>query len=132
MSVRQIGIAVVEHAGRFLVGMRAADQVLAGYAEFPGGKCEPDEQPQACAIRECREETGLPVEAVKLLHRVQFQYPHGAVDLHFWMCRPVSETEIEPANGFRWVQLAELASLPFPEANLEVLAMLQATDRQTA
>lgn len=127
MSVRQIGIAVVEHAGRFLVGTRAAGQVLAGCAEFPGGKCEPDEQSPACAIRECKEETGLQVEAVKLLHRVQFQYPHGAVDLHFWMCRPTSGSELEPANGFCWVPLAELASLPFPEANREVLAILQAT-----
>lgn len=131
MSVRRIGIAVVEDAGRFLVGTRAAGQVLAGCAEFPGGKCEPDELPQACAVRECREETGLQVEAVKLLHRVQFQYPHGAVDLHFWMCRPASGTEMKPASGFRWVQLAELASLPFPDANRDVLAMLQATDRRT-
>ena len=32
------GIAIVEHDGRFLVGVRQADQVLAGKAEFPGGR----------------------------------------------------------------------------------------------
>lgn len=132
MSARRIGIAVVEHEGRFLVGTRAPNQVLAGYAEFPGGKCDPDEQPEACAVRECMEETGLLVEVVNLLHRVQFQYPHGAVDLHFCTCRPVDEREIEPRNGFRWVHREELAALPFPEANREVVAMLQETDRRSA
>ena len=39
----RIGIAVVESAGRILVGQRAADVPLPGLAEFPGGKCESDE-----------------------------------------------------------------------------------------
>ena len=54
-DIKRIGIAVVEHAGRYLVGIRGPDVPLAGYAEFPGGKCLPNESPEDCAVRECRD-----------------------------------------------------------------------------
>lgn len=123
MSAKQIGIAIVEDDGRFLVGVRGASQALAGCAEFPGGKCELGEAPEACAIRECFEETGLRVETVRLLDQRQFVYSHATVDLHFWLCRPVSRNG-ESLNGFHWVDRATLSSLPFPEANQHVVRIL--------
>ena len=51
-SLKQVGIAVVEHAGRYLVGVRGPDVPLAGFAEFPGGKFLINESPFDCAIRE--------------------------------------------------------------------------------
>jgi len=119
-----IGIAVVERDGRYLVGTRPDGVPLAGYAEFPGGKCEPGETPEACAVRECREETGLVVEPVELLERRTWDYPHGRVELSFALCRPVDGSE--PAAPFRWVPRAELAGLRFPEANAAVVGRLVA------
>ena len=46
---KTIGIAVVEYQGRFLVGIRPPGASLAGFAEFPGGKCEEAEAPAAAA-----------------------------------------------------------------------------------
>jgi mutator protein MutT len=124
-SPRQIGIAVVAHAGRYLVGVRSADQVLAGHAEFPGGKCEPGESPRACAERECREETGLDVVAERLLKQLRFTYPHGEVELHFWLCRPATSVHVrDDHRGYLWVGVDQLASLPFPEANRSVIRLL--------
>ena len=121
----RIGIAVVEHQGRYLVGVRPADGPLAGYSEFPGGKCHPGETPGLCACRECLEETGLDVSAVDLLmHRV-FEYPHGAMDLHFWLCRPKQRAQVaETHKGYHWVPASELASLRFPEANGPLIEVL--------
>ena len=119
-----IGIAVVEHSGCYLVGMRD-NEPLPGYAEFPGGKCRPGESPEQCALRECREETGLDVLPVKLLLNRQFTYSHGTVDLHFWLCRPADAEKIaEEHHRFRWVPVKELAALEFPEANDPVIEML--------
>ena len=124
MDAQQIGIAIVEHNDRYLVGTRATDQELAGHAEFPGGKCEPGETPSSCAARECLEETGLAVEPFEMLDQVRFKYPHATVDLHFWICRLTSEHD-QPENGFAWLTLGELQSLNFPAANASIPAKLQ-------
>ena len=120
-----IGIAVVEQDGRFLVGTRSGDGPLPGLAEFPGGKCRPGELPAECAERECREETGLDVRAERLLLCREFEYPHGTVNLHFWLCRPVRADDVAADhNGFRWTAASALRSHNFPEANEPLLQML--------
>lgn len=120
-----IGIAVVEHAGHFLVGVRSDDGPLAGYAEFPGGKCLPDESPRDCAIRECQEETGLLVEPVELIFQTTFEYPHGTVDLNFWRCYLVDKRDVtNDHRGYRWVAVNALVDLRFPEANAPLLERL--------
>jgi 8-oxo-dGTP diphosphatase len=122
---QRIGIAVVEHRGRFLVGIRPAGVPLAGYAEFPGGKCDPDEAPDACAVRECAEETGLAVTTVHQLDRLVHTYDHGMVELHFWLCRPSDAASVADSHqGYGWVVARELTTLQFPDANAGVIRML--------
>ena len=87
-SPKRIGIAVIEHDGRYLIGIRGPDGPLPGYAEFPGGKCHPDESAEECAVRETLEETGLIIIIERLLLRREFSYPHATVDLHFFLCHP--------------------------------------------
>ncbi|WP_010588157.1 (deoxy)nucleoside triphosphate pyrophosphohydrolase [Schlesneria paludicola] len=124
-ATKRIGIAIVEHAGQYLVGTRGPDGPLPGYAEFPGGKCLPDETPSDCAIRECLEESGLPIAPEKLLQQLEFEYPHGRVHLHFYLCHPEDAKSVSDRHqGFRWVELAELTTLKFPEANADVVKML--------
>lgn len=121
-----IAIAVVHHAGRYLVGLRGDDGPLPGFAEFPGGKCRSGESPQACAVRECLEETGLRIVVSDLLCRIPYDYPHAQVDLHFFLCRPAHAGEVaEQHNGFRWISATLLHDLNFPPANDPVLVLLR-------
>jgi len=121
-----IGIAVVEHEGRFLVGTRPEGAPLAGYAEFPGGKCLVTETPEQCAVRECQEETGLHVVVNRLLERVTYSYPHGEVELSFFLC--TWDGKSAPTPPFRWVECSELPALRFPEANRTLLRRLSSND----
>jgi 8-oxo-dGTP diphosphatase len=120
----RVGIAIVELRGRYLVGRRAEDADLPGQAEFPGGKCEPDESPREAAVRECREETGLEVAPVRLLQRCRHEYEHATVELHFWLCRAADPAD-EPSGGFRWLSPAELITEPFPPANGRILDLIR-------
>jgi 8-oxo-dGTP diphosphatase len=125
LPVKTIGIAVVVERDHVLVGIRLPDQPLAGLAEFPGGKCEPGETPASCAVRETLEEAGLRVRIAEPLANYPWDFPHGRVDLHFFLCRPSETIDIKQAcDRFRWVPIEELAALKFPAANAAVIDRL--------
>ncbi|MCA9015991.1 MAG: NUDIX domain-containing protein [Planctomycetaceae bacterium] len=129
-KTNRIGIAVVEHQRQFLIGVRAADTTLAGYHEFPGGKCQPDETAAACAVRECREETGLEVIPLHELLYEEHAYDHADVKLHFWLCRPAQlQSDFLPADlqGFHWIPVESLPELRFPPANARLIDLLVST-----
>ena len=130
---KTVGIAVVSHGDCYLVGTRPVGAPLAGFAEFPGGKCEPGETPEQCALRECLEETGLVVRGVRLLLRQSFAYAHGEVDLHFWLCHPVRPDEVPgECRGFRWCPVGELSGRRFPDGNAEVIRLLTEQPRSAS
>ena len=119
-----IAIAVVEHDGRFLIGQRPAGVPLAGLWEFPGGKIEPGETPEAAAVRECFEETGVPVAPhARYPEHIQ-AYDHDRVQLFFVACRPDFGGISEPRPPFRWAGREELAGLTFPAGNARLLDLL--------
>lgn len=120
---QRIGIAVIEHRGSFLVGIRGEHSHLAGKAEFPGGKCELGESSAECAVRECLEETGLRVDVEQLLCDQEFDYPNSRLRLSFYLCRLV-DTENAPPAGWNWIPCQQLGELDFPGANAPVIEML--------
>jgi 8-oxo-dGTP diphosphatase len=123
--VAKAGIGIIMRGSHFLARMRPSGTVYAGYWEFPGGKCEPDELPASAVERECHEETGLRVVVGRLRHCTRYRYPHGLIELHFYDCI-LQDPEAEPApeTGFRWIGAKELKALRFPEANETVVEQL--------
>jgi mutator protein MutT len=117
-----VGIALVERRGSYLIRQRPPGTAMAGYWEFPGGKCEPGESPAAAAARECREEIGIEVNVGALRREVEHRYPHGWVRLSYYDCETrVPGAEPDPSTGFRWVRASVLQGLVFPEANEPIL-----------
>ncbi|HMB04079.1 MAG TPA: (deoxy)nucleoside triphosphate pyrophosphohydrolase [Isosphaeraceae bacterium] len=121
----RVGIGLIGRAGRYLIRRRPPGSVYAGYWEFPGGKCEPGESPDAAARRECREEIGIDVRVGSVRRVVEYRYPHGRVEMSFFDCT-TEDPRAEPARGtgFRWVAAEELTALCFPEANGPILEEL--------
>lgn len=119
-----VAIAVVEHQGRYLIGQRPSGLPLPGLWEFPGGKIEPGEAPEAAALRECREEAGLDVVVTGTYPTVEHLYDHGRLRLSFFACRPVDFKQ-QPKPPFRWVAAARLADYKFPPANATLLEYLK-------
>jgi 8-oxo-dGTP diphosphatase len=101
---------------------------MAGYWEFPGGKCEPGESPEVATARECLEEVGVGVVVGELVLQVVHRYPHGLVELNYFHCA-TREVDAEPeaASGFVWISAGNLPGFRFPEANGDVIAVLAAS-----
>jgi mutator protein MutT len=131
-----VALALVRENGRWLVGRRAAGRVFAGLWEFPGGKVHLDENPSQAAVREALEETGLAVEPIADLGRLETAHAGQTVVLHLIHCRLVAGRESGPlrprdpaVTELRWVGPDELRTLPMPPANAEILRLLPETKR---
>jgi len=115
-----VGIAIVFNAAHshVLVCRRKHDTVLAGYYEFPGGKCDHGETPECCAIREVREEVALVVRALRELPAIEHEYPYAHVRLHPFVCEHVSgDLQLLAVADAQWVEPQHVLSYQFPEAN---------------
>ena len=116
--------AVVERADRILVTQRLPGTHLAGHWEFPGGKMEDGEDHRRCLEREMREELDVEVEVGRELHTTSFDYPTRTVELHFHHCAIIGEPKPILGQRVRWVSRAELRTLRFPPADLELIQLL--------
>ncbi len=122
----EVAAAVIERAdGSFLLAKRPAGKVYAGYWEFPGGKVEAGEAPQAALARELHEELGIRVHrAYPWITRV-YRYPHATVRLNFFRVRRWSgEPRPLEDQAIAWQQPGARAATPMLPANAPVLAAL--------
>ncbi len=117
--------AVIERDGRFLVTRRLEGTHLEGHWEFPGGKCKAGESLAACLRRELIEELGSHAVVREELLAVTHEYPERIVELHFIACDLVDEPSPLLGQAMQWVARGDLASLEFPPADDELIAMLR-------
>jgi mutator protein MutT len=121
----EVAIALVWDAERLLVTQRPSGTHLAGKWEFPGGKLEPGETAEACAVREVLEEVGLHVAPLARRAPIRHSYSERNVLIHPVDCQlRGGELRLLEVSDARWVLRRELAALPFPEANRDLLAEL--------
>jgi len=116
--------AVIERGGRFLVTLRPEGTHLAGHWEFPGGKVHAGETHGEALERELREELNVAVDVGPLVHAVTHVYPGQTVELHFYRCGFRGHPQPMLGQAMRWVPRAALSTLPFPEADRALIAML--------
>jgi len=118
--------AVIERDGRLLVTRRLDGTHLAGCWEFPGGKCEPGEEPRAALVREIHEELDAGVEVGREVLRTSHAYPDRVVELRFFEARLLGEPRPLLGQEMRWVGREELGTLEFPPADAELIRLLAA------
>jgi 8-oxo-dGTP diphosphatase len=121
-------VALIDPDGRVLLAERPEGKHLAGFWEFPGGKVQPGETPEAALIRELTEEIGIDVEASCLapFTFASHAYPEFHLLMPLYVCRKWQGI-VTAREGQRlaWVRPARLADYPMPPADKPLVAMLR-------
>lgn len=120
--------ALIDAESRILLARRPEGKKLAGLWEFPGGKMNPDETPEAALIRELHEELGIEVAAKNLAPFVFASHPYESFNLLMpvFLCRRWKGTP-QPREGqaLAWVPADRLVEYPMPPADRPLIPMLR-------
>ena len=115
-----VAAALVDGDGRVLLAQRPEGKALAGTWEFPGGKLEAGETPEAALGRELEEELGIvagPLEPYPDFHLVMLLY---------WCRSWQGEPHGRDGQALRWERPQDMAALPMPPADVPLVAALVA------
>ena len=121
-------VALIDPDGRVLLAQRPEGKSLAGLWEFPGGKVEPDETPEAALVRELHEELGIETWN-SCLAPLTFA-SHSYDDFHLLMplfaCRKWNGiVQGKEGQNLVWVHARDLKNYPMPPADIPLIPILR-------
>ncbi len=121
-------VALIDRDGRVLLAQRPEGKSMAGLWEFPGGKVEIGETPEAALIRELQEELGIDTWA-SCLAPLTFA-SHSYEDFHLlmplfacrkWQGQPMSRE----GQTLKWVRPNDLRTYQMPPADIPLIPILR-------
>ena len=123
-----VAAALADGSGRLLLQQRAPDRAMAGLWEFPGGKVEEGETPEAALIRELKEELGIEVKQACLAPFVFASHAYEGFHLlmPLYLCRRWDGfvQQLEHA-ALAWVKPNHMGAYPMPPADEPLVAYLR-------
>ena len=122
-----VAAALVDADGRVLIARRPAGKHFGGLWEFPGGKIEDGEPPEASLIRELREELGLEVREACLapLTFVSHAYADFHLLMPLYVCRRWEGFVVaREGQALKWVRPRDLRDYPMPPADTPLIPAL--------
>lgn len=121
-------VALIDADGRVLLAQRPEGKSLAGLWEFPGGKVEQGESPEAALIRELHEELGIETweSCLAPLTFASHSYEHFHLLMPLYVCRRWNGT-VTPCEGQKlaWVRPENLRDYPMPPADIPLIPILR-------
>ena len=122
----EVAAGIIHRADKLLICQRGADGDCANLWEFPGGKREVGESFAQCLERECREELGIRVCAVRPVAETVYIYPERTVHLSFWEAQWLEGTLEKRVHAqMVWVAPGELGNYAFCPADRDIVLQLQ-------
>jgi 8-oxo-dGTP diphosphatase len=123
-----VACALVDSDGRILLAQRPEGKSMSGLWEFPGGKLDEGETPEAALIRELREELSIEIRESCLspLFFASHSYAKFHLLMPLYICRKW-QGRVASAEGqaLAWVRPEKLADYPMPPADVPLVALLR-------
>ena len=124
--MKLVTAAIIFNNDRVLLARRCKGQKLEGYWEFPGGKIEKNETPQACLEREINEELNVKANAGEIIFQSIYEYPNGVIKLlaieTVLLCDNISLTV---HDKIKWVSLDDLTIFRLAPADIPIAKQLK-------
>ena len=124
-----VAAALIDGEGRVLLQQRAPGRQMEGLWEFPGGKLDPGELPEAALVRELGEELGIEIDPASLAPAAFASDSLG--DKHLllllYLCREWRGVP-QPldASALNWLRPRQMRSIPMPPADKPLIPILEA------
>jgi 8-oxo-dGTP diphosphatase len=125
--VRVAAAVILRADGAVLLAQRPPGKAYAGYWEFPGGKLEPGETPEAALIRELEEELGVSTKTACLapLTFASHSYENFHLLMPLFVCRKWQGVpQPREHSALKWVRPQALRDYPMPPADEPLIAPL--------
>jgi 8-oxo-dGTP diphosphatase len=121
--LKQVVAALIVKDDRILICQRTRHQTMPLKWEFPGGKIEPGEKPEAALQRELEEELGILAAIGPKIAALRHDYGNGAeVELHFFVVEEFKgEIQNRIFRDVRWVRREEMPEYDFLEADVGLI-----------
>ena len=121
-------VALIDPDGRVLLAQRPEGKAMAGLWEFPGGKVEPGETPEAALIRELHEELGIDTwqSCLAPLTFASHSYDEFHLLMPLFACRRWQGIPAaQEGQNLAWVRPQNLRDYPMPAADLPLIPILR-------
>ena len=120
----EVVAAIIVHDGKILATQRGYGNYKGSW-EFPGGKIEPGEAPEAALVREIHEELDAAIEVGPLLITVDYDYPEFSMTMQCFVCTLASGMKLLEHSDARWLGRDELDDVGWLAADEEVIAAIK-------
>lgn len=120
----EVVAAIIVHDGKILATQRGYGNYKGSW-EFPGGKIEPGEAPEAALVREIHEELDADIKVGPKLIKVDRDYPEFAMTMQCFVCTLASSMKLLEHSDARWLNRDELDDVGWLPSDIEVVAAIR-------
>lgn len=124
----EVAAAILHKNGTFLGTQRGYGEFEGGW-EFPGGKIEEGESPQAALSRELKEELGIDAAVEQFLMTVECEYPRFHLIMHCYLCSIAGGTiHLKEHKSARWMTREQFDDVEWLPADMDVVKKIRSMD----
>ena len=125
MKTIRVVAAIIIEKGKVLATHRGYGEFKDGW-DFPGGKIEMGEIPEAAIVREIKEELDTEIEVVKLLDTVEYDYPQFHLSMDCFICKIKSgDLVLKEHEAAKWLTKENLDSVDWLPADLSLIEKIR-------